>query len=389
MSLKGAGYIVGAWEHPTRKASDKSVTLLHAECAKGALDDAGLTKDDVDAYYCAGDAPGLGPMSMIDYMGLKVRHLDSTDVGGSSYQVAVGHALQAIATGRANVCLITLAGRPRSEGQATGTAPRAGSPAQPEMQFEYPYGPATANMYAMCAMRHMHEYGTTSEQLAWIKVAASHHAQHNPNAMLRDVVTVEDVVNSPMVASPLHRLDCCVISDGGGALIVTKPEIAKSLKRPLVKVIGVGEAPKNQMGGAVDLVYSAARWSGPPAWEMSGITPADIKYASIYDSFTITVLMQLEDLGFCAKGEGGKFVSDGNLISGVGKLPFNTDGGGLCSNHPANRGGITKIIEAVRQLRGEAHKAVQVPNCDLAIAHGTGGSLGTRHVGSTVILERE
>ena len=156
-----------------------------------------------------------------------------------------------------------------------------------------------------------------------------------------------------------------------------------------MKVIGVGEAPKNQMGGQVDLVYSAARWSGPPAWEMSGITPADIKYASIYDSFTITVLMQLEDLGFCEKGQGGKFVSDGNLISGVGKLPFNTDGGGLCSNHPANRGGITKIIEAVRQLRGEAHPAVQVPNCDLAIAHGTGGSLGTRHVGSTVILERE
>jgi acetyl-CoA C-acetyltransferase len=361
MSLKGKAYIVGAWEHPTRKASDKSIALLHAECAKGALEDAGLTKDDVDAYYCAGDAPGLGPLSMVDYMNLKCRHVDSTDVGGSSYQVAVGHALEAIAHGRAKVALITLAGRPRSEGQATGTAPT----------------------------RHMYEYGTTSEQLAWIKVAASHHAQYNPNAMLRDVVTVEDVVNSPMVASPLHRLDCCVISDGGGALVVTSPEIAKSLKRPLVKVIGVGEAPKHQMGGAVDLVYSAARWSGPPAWEMSGITPSDIKFAAIYDSFTITVLMQLEDLGFCEKGQGGKFVSDGNLISGVGKLPFNTDGGGLCSNHPANRGGITKIIEAVRQLRGEAHPAVQVKNCDLAIAHGTGGSLGTRHCGSTVILERE
>jgi acetyl-CoA C-acetyltransferase len=389
MSLKGAGYIVGAWEHPTRKAADKSVTLLHAECAKGALDDAGLTLRDVDAYYCAGDAPGLGPMSMIDYMGLKVRHMDSTDVGGSSYQVAVGHALQAIQTGRANVCLLTLAGRPRSEGMATGTAPRPGNPAQAEMQFEYPYGPATANMYALCATRHMYEYGTTSEQLAWIKVAASHHAQHNPHAMLRDVVTVEDVVNSPMIASPLHRLDCCVISDGGGALIITRPEIAKSLKRPLVKVIGVGESPKNQAGGDTELTYSAARWSGPPAWEMAGVKPGDIKYASIYDSFTITVLMQLEDLGFCEKGQGGKFVSDGNLIAGVGKLPFNTDGGGLCSNHPANRGGITKIIEAVRQLRGEAHPALQVKNCDLAIAHGTGGSLGTRHVGSTVILERE
>ncbi|HVY14314.1 MAG TPA: thiolase domain-containing protein [Rhodopila sp.] len=390
MSLRGAAYIVGAWEHPTRKAPDKSIAQLHAECAKGALEDAGLTKDDVDGYFCAGDAPGtLGPLSMLDYMNLKCRRVDSTDVGGSSYQVAVGHAMEAIASGRCNVALITLAGRPRSEGQATGTAPRPGNPAVPEMQFEFPYGPATANLYAMCAQRHMYEYGTTSEQLAWIKVAASHHAQHNPNAMLRDVVTVEDVVNSPMVSTPLHRLDCCVISDGGGALVLTKPEIARSLKRPKVKVIGVGESPKHQMAGDVDLTYTAARWSGPPAWEMAGIKPSDIKYASIYDSFTITVLMQLEDLGFCKKGEGGKFVADGNLIAGVGKLPFNTDGGGLCSNHPANRGGITKIIEAVRQLRGEAHPALQVKNCDLAIAHGTGGALGTRHCGSTVILERE
>ena len=272
---------------------------------------------------------------------------------------------------------------------ATGTAPRAGSPAQPEMQFEYPYGPATANMYAMCAMRHMHEYGTTSEQLAWIKVAASHHAQHNPHAMLRDVVTVEDVVNSPMIADPLHRLDCCVISDGGGALIVTRPEIAKSLKRPLVKVIGAGEAPKHQMGGDGRPDLFGRALVRPAGVAEAGVKPADIKYASIYDSFTITVLMQLEDLGFCEKGQGGKFVADGNLISGVGKLPFNTDGGGLCNNHPANRGGITKVIEAVRQLRGEAHPTVQVKNCDLAIAHGTGGSLGTRHVRRTVILERE
>ncbi len=141
MSLKGVGYIVGAYEHPTRKATDKSVALLHAECAKGALEDAGLTKDDIDGYFCAGDAPGLGPLSMVDYMNLKCRHVDSTDVGGSSYQVAVGHALESIAAGRCSIALITLAGRPRSEGQATGTAPRAGSPAQPEMQFEYPVRP--------------------------------------------------------------------------------------------------------------------------------------------------------------------------------------------------------------------------------------------------------
>jgi acetyl-CoA C-acetyltransferase len=207
--------------------------------------------------------------------------------------------------------------------------------------------------------------------------------------MLRDVVTVEDVVNSPMIADPLHRLDCCVISDGGGAIIMTTPEIAKSLKRPLVKLIGAGEAPKHQMGGKVDLTYSGGRWSGPLAFAEAGVKPSDIKYASIYDSFTITVLMQLEDLGFCEKGQGGRFVSDGNLISGVGKLPFNTDGGGLCNNHPSNRGGLTKVLEAVRQLRGEAHPAVQVKNCDIALAHGTGGSLGTRHAGATVIMERE
>jgi acetyl-CoA C-acetyltransferase len=235
----------------------------------------------------------------------------------------------------------------------------------------------------------MHEFGTTSEQLAWIKVAASHHAQYNEHAMLRDVVTVEDVLNSPMISDPLHRMDCCVVTDGGGALIVTSEAIARSLKKPLVRMIGAGEALKGPRGGKdLDLTYSAGVWSGPPAFAMAGVTPRDIKYASIYDSFTITVLMQLEDLGFCRKGEGGKFVADGNLISGVGKLPFNTDGGGLCNNHPVNRGGMTKIIEAVRQLRGEAHPKVQVPNCDLALAHGTGGLLGVRHAASTCILER-
>jgi len=389
MSIKGKAYIAGIYEHPTRKADDKSLAQLHAESAKGALEDAGLTRADVDGYFCAGDAPGLGPLSMADYLGLKLRHMDSTDSGGSSYIIHVGHAAEAIAAGKCSVALITLAGRPRSEGQATGTAQRAAGGNAPDVQFENPYGPATANMYAMCAMRHMHQYGTTSEQLAWIKVAASHHAQHNPHAMLRNVVTVKDVVNSPMIADPLHRLDCCVISDGGGAIIVASPEVARSLKRPKVKILGAAEAPKHQMAGHVDLTYSGAVWSGPAAFTEAGVKPADIKYASIYDSFTITVLMQIEDLGFCEKGQGGRFVSDGNLISGTGKLPFNTDGGGLCNNHPANRGGLTKVVEAVRQLRGEAHPAVQVKNCDLAIAHGTGGSLGTRHGAATVIMERE
>ncbi len=389
MSIRDKAYIVGIYEHPTRMAADKSLFQLHAESAQGALEDAGLTKNDIDGYFCAsGDTPGLGGLSMGDYLGLKLRHLDSTDVGGSSYLLQCGHAAEAIALGKCSIALITLAGRPRAEGVQTGTAPRVPAAPMPESGFELPFGPATANMYAMCAMRHMHEYGTTSEQLAWVKVAASHHAQYNPHAMLRDVVTVEEVVNSPMIADPLHRLDCCVISDGGGAIILAKPEIARTLKRPLVKIRGAAEAPKHQMGGKVDLTYSGAVWSGPPAFEEAGLKPSDIKYASIYDSFTITVVMQIEDLGFCEKGQGGKFVSDGNLISGTGKLPFNTDGGGLCSNHPVNRGGMTKIIEAVRQLRGEAHPKVQVKNCDLALAHGTGGLLGVRHAASTCILER-
>ena len=263
----------------------------------------------------------------------------------------------------------------------------------PEAGFENIWGGTTHNTYGMCAMRHMYEYGTTSEQLAWIKVAASHHAQWNEHAMLREVVTVEEVVNSPMIADPLHQLAGLLrdLRRGGGAVIMAAPEVAKSLKRPLVKVIrATARRPSGPRGGKdLDLTYSGAAFSGPAAFAEAGVKPSDVKYASIYDSFTITVLMQLEDLGFCKKGEGGKFVADGNLISGVGKLPFNTDGGGLCNNHPTNRGGITKIIEAVRQARGEAHPKVQVPNCDLVVAHGTGGSLGTRHGAGTLIMERE
>jgi acetyl-CoA C-acetyltransferase len=258
------------------------------------------------------------------------------------------------------------------------------------MQYETPWGmPTPVGGYALAAMRHMHEFGTTAEQLAWIKVAASHHAQHNPHAMLRDVVTVEQVLASPVIADPLHRLDCCVVSDGGGALVVTRPEIAKTLNRPRVRLLGAGESPRGQNGGKVDLTTTGARWSGAAAFAEAGVRPSDIQYASIYDSFTITVLLQLEDLGFCEKGKGGAFVADGNLIAGSGRLPFNTDGGGLCNNHPANRGGITKVIEAVRQLRGEAHPAVQVKDCRLALAQGTGGQLGTRHGSATLILERE
>lgn len=383
MSLRNKAFVAGAWEHPTRNAPDVSTPELHAQCAVGALADAGLTLKDVDGYFCAGDAPGFGAISMVDYLGVDPRHFDSTEMGGCTYIAHVTRAAHAIAAGRCSVALVTMAGRPRNEPF------RGGRPSAPEGGFENWIGGAMPGSYGLAAARHMHEYGTTSEQLAWIKVAASHHAQHNPHALLRDVVSVEDVLAARRIAGPLGLLDCCVVTDGGGALVLVSPEVAKSLNRPLVTVSGGGEAIKGPRGGAgLDLTTTAAARSGPAAFAEAGCAPADIQYASVYDSFTITVLLQLEDLGFCAKGAGGKFVADGGLISGQGHLPFNTDGGGLCSNHPSNRGGMTKVIEAVRQLRGEAHPAVQVPDCSLALATGIGGSLGQRHAAATVIMER-
>jgi acetyl-CoA C-acetyltransferase len=380
MSRRGRARIAGAYEHPRRVIEDRSVGQLHREVAAGALADAGLSFADVDAYFSDGRTPSL---SMIDYLGLDVRHVDSTSIGGSSYLAHVGHATAAIAAGICDVALITCAGRPRSRQRAEfheGT---------PETGFEDVYGTSTAGVYALVAQRHMYRYGTTAAQLAQIKVAASHHAQYNPNALLPDTVTVEQVLDSPLISDPLHRLDCCVVTDGGGALVVVSPEIAAGLDRETVAVLGEAEAPKTSANGRIDLTYTAAAWTGPRALAEAGVGIADIDYASIYDSFTITVLETLEDLGFCEKGKGGQFVADGNLISGVGSLPLNTDGGGLCNNHPNNQGGVVRTVEAVRQLRGEAAPQVQVPGCELALVHGTGGRIGTRMGGVTLILGRD
>jgi len=385
VSTQGKAYIVGIYEHPTRLATDKTLAQLHAEVARGALEDAGLSKDDVDGFFCDVSVPGLGTLTLANYLGLKLRHTDTTESGGSAPILHVGHAAQAIAAGKCRVALITSCGRPRAD----GVIPQMPVDSEiPEDEFNHPYGLHLAQAYGMVARRHMHDHGTTSEQLAWVKVAASHHAQHNPHAMLPKVVSVEDVLTSPLVADPLHRLDCCVISDGGGAIVVVHEDIARDIKRPRILVRGAGEATRGLNGGDFDLSHSAGSVSGAIAFEEAGVRSSDIKYASLYDSFTITVLMQLEDLGFCARGQGGRFVADGGLISGVGRLPFNTDGGGLCSNHPGNRGGVTKVMEAVRQARGEAHPRVQVPHCDLVLAHGTGGSLAQLHESATIILER-
>jgi acetyl-CoA C-acetyltransferase len=382
-------FVAGAYEHPTREAPDKSTMQLHAEVAKGALDDAGLPKSAVDACFTAGVPEyeyGLTPLVIADYLGLDVSYYDTTDAGGSSYVSHVGHAASAIRDGKCDVALITLAGRPRSAGQATGSGARELKTVQDS--FERVYGVTNVTMYGMAARRHMHEYGTTSEQLAAIRVAASKHAQYNEHAMYPDPVTVEDVVSSRVVGDPLHLLDCCVISDGGGALVVVSEDVRADLDRECVELLGHGEAIGHHDAGRIDLTRTAAEDSGERAFAEAGLGPEHVDYASIYDSFTITVLEAIEDLGFCAKGEGGEFVASGALEAPGGELPFNTDGGGLCSNHPANRGGMTKVIEAVRQLRGEANEEVQV-DADVALAHGTGGSIGTRHGAATVLLGRE
>ncbi len=384
MTIRGKAHIVGAYEHPARRLPDSTVPRVHAEVVTGALADAGLTLADVDGFFTDGTV-GFGPISMAEYLGLHVSYADSTEIGGSSYVAHVGHAATAIAEGKCSIALVSLAGI----ASALTGAVRPGH-AFPEGPFENNWGLiGPVSNYAIAARRHMYEFGTTSAQLAEIKVAASLHAQHNPNALLQNPVTVQEVLDSPMIADPLHRLDCCVVTDGGGAVVVTSAEIARDLPRRSVKVLGHGEALKHTDNGRVDVTYSGAAWSGPRAFAEAGVEPGDIDYASIYDSFTITVLECLEDLGFCEKGKGGTFVLDGALVAPDGRLPFNTDGGGLCNNHPGNRGGMTKIIEAVRQLRGETHPAVQVPDCRLAIAHGTGGSLATRMGSATLVLGQE
>lgn len=388
MKYSNKACIAGVYEHPTRHAPHTSVTQLHIESAIGALADAGLSLSDVDAYFCAGDAPGGSPFSLVNYLNLKLRWIDGTDLGGCSYMVHVRHAAAAIEAGKCSVALITLAGKPRSAGMATGSMQRVYGPDRPESMWEPTGGASISGVYGMIARRHMHEFGTTSTQLAWVKHSASLHAQYNENAFIRRVISIDDVLDSPVIADPLHKLDCCVITDGGGAIVVTSRSIAATLRKPRVEVLGCGETINTSNGGSFSAVDTGALASGKDAFKEAGVTTRHIKYASIYDNFTIMVILQLEDLGFCKKGHGGAFVENGNLISGQGELPINTDGGGLCNNHPANRGGMTKIIEAVRQLRGEAHPAVQIEGCDIALASGPGKVFGSVHAHSTVILSR-
>ena len=383
MSLRGAVAVAGVHEHPTRFAPDKTAYQIMAESARGALADAGLSIRDVDGLFTSGVGPGLGIVSLAQHLDLRPTFLDSQAIGGSSFVSHCLHAAAAIHAGLCSVALVVYGSTAASERFAIGTG--GGVPSDPPDQFELPFGPTIVGSYALVAQRHMHEYGTTSEQLAEIAVTMRRHATANPHAKYREPITVDDVLASRVISSPLHLLDCCIISDGGGALVLTSAERARDLAKRPALILGGAEAVQHQGIGRRDLCDVAARQTGRLALARAGVGHADVDLCMVYDSYTITVLVTLEALGFCAPGEGGAFCANGRIGLG-GVLPTNTDGGGLSSNHPGMRG-IFLVIEAVRQLRGERGDA-QVPDCEVALVHGTGGLLGQRHSGVTLLLGR-
>jgi len=364
---------------------DLSEQAVHAQAAERALADAGLGFDDVDGFATAGFFP-MYAVGIAEYLGLHPNYLDETNTGGSSFEVLVEHAALAVEAGIAEVVLITYGSIQLSQmGRRLGTGGSASAMTFGPSAYDALWGNTLVGNYALAARRHMYEYGTTSEQLASIAVAMRLHASHNPMAQQREPITVDDVVNSRLVADPLHKLDCCLVTDGGAACVVTTAERARDLPKRPAYVLGAAHSTSHHMNisSMRDLTISPAAQCGPLAMSRAGIKPDDVDVAQLYDSFTITVLLTVEDLGFCAKGEGGAFVDDGGLEVG-GRLPTNTDGGGLSSCHPGMRG-MFLIVEAVKQLRGECGPT-QVRDARIAVAHGTGGMLST---GATLVLSNE
>jgi acetyl-CoA acetyltransferase len=378
MDLRPA-YIAGVAETPLGEVWDHSELSMAAVAAHEALAEAGMTFADVDALFTnyMGEE---GTVQLGEYLGIMPHYADSTDLGGAAFEAFVHHAVAAIHAGRCEVALIAYASRQRTRRSRKMT--RESDTSSLGAQFELSYGlPGPLGHYAMIAARHMYQYGTTAEQLAEIAVAARAWAALNPKAWSRDPITVGDVVGSRLICDPLHRLDVCLVTDGGGAAVVTTAERARDAAKRAVRVLGVGESQTHwSIAQMPDLTVTAGAVSGRDAFGMAGIKPSDVDVLEPYDSFTITVLLALEDLGFCAKGEGGAFVEGGRLAPG-GALPALTSGGGLSYNHPGAFG-LLLLVEAVRQLRGEAGDR-QVPGAGIAVAHGVGGLMSTA---STVVL---
>lgn len=349
----------------------------HVLAMQRALEDCGLHKRDVDGYASTVERVA----DMAEYLGIDYTFADNTFVGGSSFELHVQHAAAAIRDGACDTVLVTYGSDLlSSQGRKLGTKAKvaAGEPATGAMQYEAAYGSPLVAAYAMAARRHMHEFGTTSEQLAEIAVGIRELAAENPHAMYRTPLTVDDVLASRMIADPLHLLDCCAITDGGGAFVMTTAERARDLRQPPVYVLGASSAQTHwNIGQMPDFTTTATGRAAARAFAQAGIAHDDVDMLMLYDSFTITCLLLLEGLGFCGRGEGGPFVAEGHLRRG-GRLPLNTDGGGLSSCHPGQRG-LFLIAECARQLRGQAG-SVQVPGCEVAVAAGSGGWLSVMGV---------
>lgn len=367
--------IVGAgntkrWDAPGRSAFDQL-----QEAVILALEDCGLQLHDVDGLFCALSSSGLPTLNVAERLGIRPRHADGTMVGGASFLFQLQSAVAALEAHLCDVALICYGSNQRSAGGKLVSMPDP----QP---YEQPYRPLyPLSSYALAAARHMFEYGTTREQLAHVAVAARQWAMLNPAAMMREPLTVEEVLASRMISDPLTKMDCCLVTDGGAALVLTRADRARDLKQPPINVLGTGVAISHrQIAAMPDLTTTAAVQSSAAAYRMAGLGPKDIGHVMVYDAFTITTILFLEDLGFCPKGEAGAFVESGAIAPG-GSLPVNTNGGGLSCNHPGMYGLFT-LLESVEQLRGTAGER-QVKNLDVSLAHANGGVLSSQ---ATAIL---
>lgn len=357
----------------------------HLLAIRNALDDAGLKLTDVDGLLTASGG-SLSPMGLSEYLGIRPRYVDGTSVGGSSFVYHAARAALAVGSGLCEVAVVAMGQLGRSGGNRGYRFRGRSGQGFGSFFWDSTAGLPLVGAYAMAAQRHMHEFGTTSEDFAHIAVATRYHASMNPKAQYQDPITVDDVLNSRWVAEPLHLLDCCVVSDGGGAYVVTTAERARDLPKPAARMLGYGERIGHAgIGQMPDFTQTAAADSGALAFQMAGLKPGDIDCAQLYDSFTITVMLELEDLGFCPKGEGGRFVREHLKLGGP--LPINTDGGGLSACHPGMRG-MFLVIEGLRQIRGEGdpQTIVRRGGVDTCLVHGVGGQLSSH---ATLILGRD
>jgi acetyl-CoA acetyltransferase len=385
LDLRGAAAVVGVAESDLGDVGPGRYAIeLAAQAAVRALAEAELRPADVDGLFSVVAGHTMSTLDVGEYLGVRPRYTDTTMTGGSAFVSQLHHAALAIAAGRCEVALIVYGSTPRADSaRADGGQGRVSSVIEPP-EYESMYKPRSPLAdYALAAARHMYEYGTTLEQLADVAVAARRWAQLNPKAFVRDPLSVSDVMASRVLASPLRALDCCLVTDGGGAVVVTSAARARSLPQEPVYVLGAGEAHWHKaISQMPSLTTTATVDSARRAFEMAHITADDVDVVQLYDAFTINTILFLEDMGFCSKGEGGAFVSDGRIAPG-GELPVNTNGGGLSYGHPGMYG-IFTIIEAVRQLRADCGER-QVEDATIAVAHGNGGWLSAQ---ATAVLGR-